>query len=123
VLVPILVGVGMFIFSGKISNRLLRGIEGQENIIQAAPYLEATAFSVLGAYLLFRAIADATYLFSKFIFYSKVILTDPIYSGPPILPDDFARFVTTGVEFMLALFLLFGARGLVRLKDVIRGRE
>lgn len=122
-LVPLLAGVGMFMFPGMITNRLIHTPAEQESLVQATPRLEAAAFSVLGGYLVFRAIADAAYLFSKFKLYEKVILQDPIYVGPNILPDEFASFVTTGIEFLMGVSLLLGAKGLVRLKDRIRGRE
>lgn len=123
VVIPILVGLGMFMFPSTITNRVIHTSAEQENLIHATPHLEAAAFSVLGVYLLFRAIADATYHFSKFKLYEKLILKEPLYVGAHLMPEEFANLVTTGMEFLLAICLMLGARGLVRLKNRIRGRE
>lgn len=123
VLIPLLAGLIMVIFSGRIANRLPQPNTKQEDSPHPTSQLEAAAFSVLGAYLLFRAISGATYDLSRFYLYNKLINSDSIYVAPTILPQDFGNFVMVGIEFFLALYLLLGARGLVHLKDRIRGRD
>jgi hypothetical protein len=78
-----------------------------------ADLLESRAYSVgfvlLGFCLLFYAISDAAYWYGMWVFSE---LEDLRYVGSVFTYSDKAAMVATGIEVVLALYLVFGAEQL-----------
>lgn len=70
--------------------------------------IEDTAIFVLGLWVLAGAIPDAAYWG---LFLQQV--NQPGFAELTLPPEQFAAIVTTGVELVLGLWLVFGARGLI----------
>lgn len=111
--IPTLVGLALIYFPRTISNKLVYDTDDVKTLVDAAPQLESIAISILGVYLLFRAVSDAVYHLSRLFIYYKVISSDISYRGiPSVLPQDFGYLIATGIEFLLAFWLILGSKGI-----------
>jgi hypothetical protein len=121
--IPLVVGVVLLTFPGKVSNTLIYGEEFLDTPSKTMLQVERIVYSLLGLYLVISAISDGIYHYARLRLYKKIV-EDQSYAGAPaLLPDDFGRILATGAELVLGLFLIFGATGLVKLFRRIRGRD
>jgi len=122
-LLPLLLGIFLFMFPATISNKL---IDGSKLAPTATGFreFEVLALRVVGVIFVFRALVDLAYHLAR------VAVTNSIYdaygSSRPPTPwslETAAGVIATVVELGLALWLAVGTQGLVRLLDRVRGRE
>ena len=73
---------------------------------------------LLGLYLLFYAISDATYWLA---FYWQTLSYNYPASGIPLPAEDMASIVATCVEFVFAGYLIFGHKALANIVQRLRG--
>jgi hypothetical protein len=119
-LIPLILGFGLLLFPETVTNKLLKGGEISTESSIDLEAVERIAFSVLGLYLLFRVVSDLFYHGTSMFALSRHV-EDVIeaYANP------YALLVAAVAELVFALYLLFGAGGLVRLLAKLRtvGRD
>ena len=108
-------GVFLWLFPSPVANTLFRAAEGkQDETPDWARKLETVGVGLLGLWLLFRGISDLVYHLMTLRARGQATFIDQGYSDFP------AYFAATLVELVVALFLLFGARGIVRVLRQVR---
>jgi hypothetical protein len=121
VLTPLALGLAMFRLAGFFTNLVVR--DAPEGAASGEPgkivqQIESAALTVLGVYLLFKAISDAVYTFAKaeivYVWYGSQ------YPELKITASDFGRIFVIVTEVILSLILIFGSTGLVRIRDWAR---
>lgn len=85
--------------------------------------LEASGVTLLGVYLLYRAIADSVYHIGTLYQASQIAKlqgarTDVAY----LTPEQYGEIAATAVEFAMGIWLIFGSKGLVNLFRAFRNR-
>jgi len=114
-LMILLFGVFLWLFPSPVTNTLFRAAEGrQDKTPDWAAKLEVIGVALLGLWLLFRALSDLVYHLVTLRARAQAVSYGMEYS------EFGAYFVATLVELAFALFLLFGARGIVRLLHQVR---
>mgnify|MGYP001201330790 CR=1 FL=1 len=122
VVIPILLGLALVYFPSAITTRVLK-IEGLEagNENDTKP-LQRVAFATIGLWLTAYALIDTVYLYAKARLYFRILEDMPTYSKPPpVSPDDFGAFVSSGLQLIIGLWLLIGSRGVVNVLARLRG--
>jgi hypothetical protein len=122
VAIPILLGLLLVYFPRTITTRVLKieGLEaGNESNTNA---LQRIAFATIGLWLAVYAVIDTVYTYAKARLYFRFIEEMPSYAKPPSLsPDDFAGFVSSALQLIIGLWLVFGNRGVVNALARLRG--
>lgn len=120
VVIPFSLGLLLTYFPSAVTTKVLR-IEGLESSDEAdIRSLQRVAFGAIGLWLTLYAVLDAVYLYSKSLLYSRLIETMPT-KPPPLSPDDFAGWVTAGVQLLVGVWLLLGNRAIVNIIGRLRG--
>jgi hypothetical protein len=122
VIIPVVLGLVLIYFPGAVTTKVLR-IEGIETRgeIQVRP-LQQVAFAAIGLWLVVYAILDSIYIYAKTRIYIRLLEEMPAYVKPPsISPDDFAGYVSSGVQLLIGILLLVGSRGLANAISRLRG--
>lgn len=110
--VPTILGLLLIKLPSITAHRILK-IEADPLFDDAQfAQIQHVAFAVVGLWLLSNAFLDAVYALAKARFYNSYIENMSYQNMPPLLPDEFAAFVTAGVQFVLGLILLLGSRGI-----------
>lgn len=114
--VPVSVALFLLFFPGLVANRLVSSTVSASPEGTSTPsiaQLERVLISLLGLYLAVRAISDAFSHFVRYISYRLALNTQmPNADLPPnILSEMYGSWSGTGIEFVVALFLMFGAKG------------
>jgi hypothetical protein len=127
VVAPIVFSLGLalalLLLPGTITNAVVQDAAAPaESPVFDIARVEEGAVALLAIYLFFRALSDAAYWIARLKLYYLMVDSRSIVPAPAPIPGDFAGIVATGLELVLAVALFFGARGLVRLKNKIRGR-
>jgi len=108
----LLLAVYLWYFPLTVSKRLVsfKQSDTKEVAKASADELQIVAFSTLGIYFLYHVIADIFYWFVFFALSRRP-------NGIPIdlTMENKADMLTTGFEFLIVLFLLFGSQGVVKL--------
>lgn len=79
---------------------------------------------MLGFYFLASALFDTVFWVARIKLYSAVIDSNGAFAGvPPVMPDDFAGMVATGVQALVGVVLLLGSKGAGRMLSKARGRD
>ena len=113
VVLPLVLGLVMIYFPATIVSGVLR-IDGFDNVSESnIQPLQRVAFSAFGLYLIVYSVLDSMFIYSRVRLYHMLIDSQPVsVKMPPLLPDDFAGLVTTAIQFVLGICILFGNRGL-----------
>ena len=122
VLIQVVVGLLMMALPGAITDTLLeKSVTTPVPPAALAQQIEEAAIGVLAVYLFFRGLVDVSYWFSHFGLFTLALDKQGMFTGPRMTPDMFGNLISTGAEVVFAIILFFGARGLVRLRDRVRG--
>jgi hypothetical protein len=122
-LIPLVLGLALFYFPGTVTNHLLTDDGNAPTTeIKSIARIEEAALILLAVYILVHSLGDAVYWLSRVKLYQVFIDSENIMRAPPLRAEDFAQLVADCVQIPVALCLFFGAAGLVRLKDKVRGR-
>lgn len=116
---PFLIGFWFLLMPSAVTNKLVKGDK-----LSASPPgfffdLERVALSVLGVFLLFNALSDIAY-HSAFILKGKELMIEGLFPGEKLRLERYAALVATVFELALALWLIFGAKGLLNILNRIR---
>jgi hypothetical protein len=120
--IPIVLGLVLIYFPVAITIKVLRvdALEAAAEI-QVRP-LQQVAFAAIGLWLVIHAILDFVYVYAKSQIYIRFFEDMPAYAKPlPVLPDDFASYVSSGVQLLFGVSLLVGSRGLANVISRLRG--
>lgn len=120
--VPILLGLCLIYLPGTVISRILK-IDGLDatTASSVAP-LQRISFAAIGLWLVIWALIDGIYIYSKTQLYFRIIQDMPSNWRPPaISPDDFASIISTALQFLLGIWLLFGNRAIANL--VMRAKD
>ena len=116
--IPLLAALFMWFFHLTIAKRLFYGGAHERTLeLSGVVHLEQALFSVVGLLLVCLSLIDCTYWL---IFFNAV-------NSPKWLdyyatrPEQTASMIAAGVQAALGLFLLFRAKGLVKLIARLRG--
>ena len=112
-LFPLLVGILMLVFPGKIGNRIIQGEKLSELPTTYLPQLERLAMTLLGVYLLFRAISDFVFHLSKLLWVRHLINIGEIPALNYRLPDSVGYLIATVAEGAIAIWLVVGSSGIL----------
>jgi hypothetical protein len=123
VLLPLLLGAGLFVFSGTITRRVTGSAPGQGAWSDAALVrIESIAYAVLGRYLLVQAVSDAVFLLTKLQLFSQHAQSQGLFLSPSHgWPEDFAQAWARSAQFLLGLLLLLGGSGLAAIRHKLVG--
>lgn len=111
-LLPVILGGLLWFFPGTLTNTFVKGESQANGKGETLEKLEIVAVSVLGLYLLFKAISDLTYHISL------ISITGGLRPSTPV--DQVALVISTILEFILAAILLLKAKGIVYLLTRLR---
>jgi len=118
------VALALLLLPGTITNAVIRGGGGAaENSSLDMARVEEAAVALLAIYLFFRGVSDAGYWIARLKVYYLMVDSRSLLPAPALMPGDFAGIAATGLQLILAIVLFFGARGLVGLKNRLRGRQ
>lgn len=107
--VPLVVAVLLWVFPARVAGHLLpRTSTPARPEPWTAAELQAAAFSVLGMWILARAVADLGY----WIVYLLLLPGSGAYRSSGLSPADLGGLVSTALELVIGVWLLLGARGL-----------
>lgn len=114
-LIIIIFGLILWLFPAPVTNTLLQKGTAEDDANQTWPAkLERIGISLLGLWLLYRAISDLVYH----------LMVYRAQHNSPLFPSGYSEFpaymTATLVELVFALFLIFGARGISRLLHQLR---
>lgn len=113
------VAAALWFFPLTLARKLLPvGREPKEALGAPAQEVEVIAFTVLGLWLLAKAISDASYWLILAWQMQRAPYEDMTWSA-----ENIASVATTVVELAIALGLLLGTRGLQRMLHRLRGRS
>jgi len=112
---PLIIGAAMMALPGTIANRLIKNGDDNSDKTISLKGLEVVAFRLLGLYLLFRVVSD--YVYNFFYLYRDRNVTT--LQNPEVL-TTYVNLAATTVELMFAMYLLFGAKGLLNLLNKAR---
>jgi len=117
---PFLFGIIFIRFGGLIARKLL---PSDENAESNCDDLERSGITVLGVFLLYRALSDSALHFGT-IYQANQLLKNSM--APPditlVNPDQYGAILATAIEFAFSLWLVFGSKGLVNLLRAFRSR-
>lgn len=113
VALTILLGVLLWLFPNTVTNKIVGGSDQPSGF--DLEKIQVIAFSVLGLYVLVRAVGDLVY-WGSFMTMSSTI--EP--GGTLLSLDRYADLFATLAEFVLGLFLTFGSKGLSSLVAKVR---
>ena len=115
-LVMVAFGLFLWLFPAPVTNTVFRK-DSKDSAAEPrwAAELQVVGVSLLGLWLLYRAISDLVY--HLMVYRTRTQSTDFYTDGYTEFP---AFMVATLVEFVVAVFLLFGARGIVRVLRQVR---
>jgi hypothetical protein len=123
VLFPLVLGIALFYFPATVANRvLIDDVKPNEAARLPIDRVEEAALVLLSVYILVHSLGDIVYGLSRVKFYYVFVDSQGFPGAPAIMPEDFAQIVAAVFQVVVSLFLFFGARGLIRLKDRFRGR-
>ena len=115
-LVMVAFGLFLWLFPAPVTNTVFRkGTKDSAAEPRWAAELQVVGVSLLGLWLLYRAISDLVY--HLMVYRARTQSTDFYTDGYTEFP---AFMVATLVEFVVAVFFLFGARGIVRVLRQVR---
>lgn len=114
-LIVVIVGLILWLYPAPVTNTLLQKGTAEDDANQTWPAkLERIGISLLGLWLLYRAISDLIYRLMVY----RARQDSPLY---PSGYSEFPAYMTaTLAELVFALFLIFGARGISRLLHKLR---
>ncbi len=112
---PIVLGLLLWFFPATVTNKIVSGqkLSGQRF---GARDLERVALTVVGAWLVAYGVADLTYSVS-----SMVVLQRENAEQAPPLSRYFPGVVTSVAKIAFGIGLAFGAKGIARIIDRVRG--
>ena len=115
-LVMVAFGLFLWLFPAPVTNTVFRK-DSKDSAAEPrwAAELQVVGVSLLGLWLLYRAISDLVY--HLMVYRTRTQSTDFYTDGYTEFP---AFMVATLVEFVVAAFLLFGARGIVHVLRKVR---
>lgn len=119
VIVPLLIGLMILLYPTSITNRIISEEKDIESQSGALLGLEQVAVSVLGVYLFLQALSDIAFHIT-YIVYAEQLGEIGMFSGTVMTVDRVAGIVTTGFELLLAIWLIVGSKGIVKLISRIR---
>ena len=114
----VLISILLWLFPISIAKKILPIVSEQEiNSPWTLNDLKEAGLVLIGIYILFYVLSDAIYWF-------VIVLVGNSYNDPittfELQPDEIANIYTTGIEFIIACFLIFGSRGIVNFINYIR---
>lgn len=122
-LLPALIGALFFMFPATLTNKFIQGSDAPGGAPEVLAAVERMALGMLGVFFLFNVISDVAY---HVVYAIRVgqLARDALQPSVSVLqdPEWYANWVTTLVELVVALWLIFGARGIQRLFVLVRGR-
>ena len=121
-LFPLTVGILMLVFPGTISNRIIPGGKLSELPNIYLPQLERLAMTLLGVYLLFRAISDFVFQLSKLLWVRHLISIGEVPTLSYLPPDTVGYLIATVVEGAVAIWLTVGSAGILAFVRKVRDR-
>jgi hypothetical protein len=83
---------------------------------------ESVAFTLLGLFFSLNSVREAAYWFALY-FYGLRLSAEQGQGLPIFTPEQFASMITTAVQGLIGIWLLFGATGLRRLLRFARHGE
>jgi len=96
----------LWFFPLSVASKLLPPTVSDNRVALPPEQVQAVGFSLLGLWVLVHAIPSALYwVFMSYHAAKPMSLTE-------LRPDDYASISTTGLEIVLGVWLLFGAKGL-----------
>ena len=123
-LVPLLIGIALIWLPGTVANRLVDDTPASGDQGNTAASLQAIALSAIGFYFVASALFDAVFWVARIKLYAAVIESNQAFEGvPPVMPDDFAGMVATGVQALVGIVVLLCSKGVGRLLSKARGRD
>ena len=120
-LLGLLVALSIFMFPRSVGNKLVQGapLSRQPQLLDNLQYV---ALRLIGFFYLYRCVVDLVFYLARVYVRSSQYMD----TGSPVpgawSPDDIAGIASTGVEILLAFWLILGARGIIGIFDRIRGR-
>lgn len=108
-LFPSLAGVLMLVFPGTIGNRIIPAEKLSELPSTYLTQLEQLAMTLLGVYLLFRAISDLVLNLSKLLWVRHLMTIGELRVSNYLFPDTVGYLAATVVEGAIAVWLIFGS--------------
>jgi hypothetical protein len=116
-ILPIVLGLVLWFFPATVTNKIVSGekLSGERF---GAPQLERVALTVVGSWLVAYGIADLIYSVATMIVLQRQ------YAGLTIPPSRYIPGIITSVAKVgLGVGLAFGAKGIARLVDRVRGGD
>ena len=120
VFLPVIFGFVFVRFGGLIAGKL---IPPNENAALESTDIETAGVTVLGVFLLYRALSDSA-LHIGIIYQANQLagMSRASSNVALVTPDQYGAIVATAVEFAFSLLLVFRAKGLVNLFRAFRNR-
>lgn len=120
-IVSLLLAIFLFIFPATIANKLIGGgkLTYDETFVDS---LQIVAIRLIGIYHIFTSIIDLIHHFSKAILGPAIYEKMGVISPTGWTPDLVGWTIATFVELAIALWLTFGAEGILRFIQQNRGR-
>lgn len=122
VAIPVAIGLFLINFPALTTRKVLR-IEGidAETESQVQP-LQRVAFAAIGLWLSIYAILDVLYVYARYRLLFALTDDLPSYANPPpVSAEDYASYITSGVQLLIGVLLLLGNRGLASVIARLRG--
>lgn len=112
-LFPLLAGILMLVFPSTIGNRIIPAEKLSELPTTYLPQLEQLAMTLLGIYLLFKAISDLVLNLSKLFWAHHLINIGELRASNYLFPDTVGYLAATVVEGAIAIWLIIGSSGIL----------
>ena len=119
----LIIGLLLVFFPSIVANRVVNAEAVEKEGSVGYRELQALGFSVLGLYFVAIGFFDGVYWFARGrIYYEAISEAAAAFPRPPALaPDEFGGLVSSALHVLGGFCLLFGARGISRLVQKVRG--
>lgn len=121
-LFPLMVGILMLVFPATIANRIIQGEKLSDLPTTYLPQLEQLAMTLLGVYLLFRAISDFVFHLSKLFWVRHLISIGEVATFDYLSPNTIGYLIATAVEATIAIWLTVGSSGILAFVRKLRDK-
>jgi hypothetical protein len=116
VIVPLIIAVFTWLFAYQLANIFVPTVTEEPSESRwEREQIEATAFTIIGLFILTYAIPDTFYWLS-FLYQSSMLNIEVTLLGPEFVAPIF----TTAIELIIGFWLLLGAKGLAEFLKKVR---